>query len=311
MEAPTPVELVHGDAIDACRTLARPFDLVYLDPPFNVGGRFTARTRAGERRGRAVAASGPDAYGDAWGGIEGFLAMLEPRLAAVRDCLSPHATLWLHLDQRTVHEAKGVCDRLFGRGAFRGEVIWVPGNGARRSRGPAMTHQTLLVYTRDARAEGAFTWNDDDPAMREPFAETSRARHFHHVDADGRRYRERVIAGKAYRYYEDVGRRLGSVWTDCPAMVANTPLCAEATGYPTQKPEKLLERIVRASSAPGDTVADLMCGSGTTLVVAARLGRRAVGGDASPRAIATTTERLERAGVPCRARAADALSARP
>ncbi len=91
--------------------------------------------------------------------------------------------------------------------------------------------------------------------------------HFRNVDADGRRYRERVINGKAYRYHADAegARRLGSVWTDIPAMVANTARsAARARAYPTQKPERLLERIVRASSHEGQTVADLMCGSGTT-----------------------------------------------
>src|SRR6185295_1577842 len=133
--------------------------------------------------------------------------------------------------------------------------------------------------------------------LREPFAATSLSMHFKKKDSGGRLYRERVIGGKTYRYYADEGRRLGSVWTDIPAMVANTPLRKEGTGYPTQKPEKLLERIVRAASHPGQVVADLMCGSGTTLVVAARLGRTFVGGDASNVAIAVTSERLERAGV--------------
>jgi site-specific DNA-methyltransferase (adenine-specific) len=121
--------------------------------------------------------------------------------------------------------------------------------------------------------------------------------HFTHRDEAGRLYRERVIRGKTYRYYADLGRRLGSVWTDVPAMVANTPLRRESTGYPTQKPERLLERIVRASSQEGAIVADLMCGSGTTLVVAARLGRRFVGGDKSPLAIEVTAKRLEAEGV--------------
>jgi site-specific DNA-methyltransferase (adenine-specific) len=87
------------------------------------------------------------------------------------------------------------------------------------------------------------------------------------------------------------------VWTDIPAMVANTPLRKEGTGYPTQKPERLLDRIIRAASGPGQVVADLMCGSGTTLVVAARLGRRFVGGDKSDVAIETTRRRLDAAGV--------------
>src|SRR5690606_7619571 len=135
-------------------------------------------------------------------------------------------------------------------------------------------------------------WNDSDPALREPYAATSLAMHFGNVDADGRRYRERKINGKRYRYYADEGRRLGSVWTDCPAMRANTPLVAETTGYPTQKPESLLERIVRLGSMPDSRVLDPMCGSGTTLAVAARLGRRFAGIDRSPLACRIARERL-------------------
>jgi site-specific DNA-methyltransferase (adenine-specific) len=133
--------------------------------------------------------------------------------------------------------------------------------------------------------------------LRESYAKTSLSMHFKHRDEEGRLYRERVVAGKSYRYYAEHGRRLGSVWTDVPAMVANTPLRHEATGYPTQKPERLLERIVRASSEEGAIVADLMCGSGTTLVAAARLGRRFVGGDKSKLAIEVTAERLRKHNV--------------
>jgi site-specific DNA-methyltransferase (adenine-specific) len=125
--------------------------------------------------------------------------------------------------------------------------------------------------------------------------------HFRSKTSDGRHYRDRTIGGKTYRYFADEGRRLGSVWTDIPAMVANTPLRKEGTGYPTQKPEKLLERIVRAASRPGQVVADLMCGSGTTLVVAAKLGRIFVGGDSSAVAVETTKRRLESAEIPFRA----------
>ena len=140
-------------------------------------------------------------------------------------------------------------------------------------------------------------YNADDPTLREPYAETSQKMHFGNVDAEGRRYRERVIKGKAYRYYADEGRRLGSVWTDVPAMVANTPLRSEGTGYPTQKPERLLERIIAASSREGAVVADLMCGSGTTLAVAARLGRRFAGGDREPLAVEIASRRLAGQGV--------------
>src|SRR5271154_1127408 len=184
--------------------------------------------------------------------------------------------MWLHLDHRAVHEAKTVCDRLFGRSAFLGEIIWIPGNGGRgKARAPTVTHQTLLLYARGRR----FVWNGEDAALREPYAATSLKMHFQQLDADGRRYRERTLGGRTYRYYADRGRALGSVWSDCPAMMANTPLRRETTGYPTQKPLKLLERIVRASSHEGGLVLDPFCGSGTTLVAGSRLGRVVVGCD--------------------------------
>lgn len=290
--------LAHADALDLCAglPLALRLDLVYLDPPYAVGAAMTARTRAGETRGRKRAESGPVAYDDG-ASVEALIAMLEPRLAALRDHMSDRATLWLHLDHRAVHDAKVMADRVHGRGAFLGEVVWTPGNGARGARGFSVTHQTLLLYARDARSRKDVVWNAEDPMLREPYAATSTTMHFTKTDAEGRRFRERIVAGKTYRYFADQGRRLGSVWTDIPAMVANTPLRKEATGYPTQKPERLLERILRASSHPGDVVCDPMCGSGTTLVVAARLGRRFVGGDASPRAIEVTGRRLADAQV--------------
>lgn len=293
--------LFDGDALDACARLPGDleFDLVYLDPPYAAGGARTARKAEGGARAklsRSAAGAAGAAYVD-YDTPEELLAMLTPRLDAIRARMSQCATFWLHLDHRAVHDAKVACDRVFGRGAFLGEVIWIPGNGARGKR-LAVTHQTLLLYATSARDAKHAVWNGDDEDLREPFAATSLAMHFKNTDGDGRAFRERVIAGKSYRYYADEGRQRGSVWADIPAMLANTPLRAEATGYPTQKPERLLERIVRATSAPGATVADLMCGSGTTMIAAARLGRRAVGGDASAVAIATARARLDAAGVP-------------
>jgi site-specific DNA-methyltransferase (adenine-specific) len=263
--------------------------LAYLDPPFGVGASFGART--GKRGWRA---RGRVAYEDRWPSIDAYLAWLEVRLAVVRECLSPEGTMWLHLDHRAVHEAKTVCDRVFGRTAFIGEVVWVPGNGARGPRrGPGITHQTLLLY-----AHGRdFVWNARDPDLREPFAATSLAMHFRQEDTNGRLYRERTIGGRTYRYYADEGRALGSVWNDCPGMVANTPLRCETTGYPTQKPVALLERVVRASSRKGGLVIDAFCGSGTTLVAATRLGRTFAGCDVGQLAIETTRRRLDTEGA--------------
>jgi site-specific DNA-methyltransferase (adenine-specific) len=291
--------LTLADAQDLCARLPPEirFDLVYLDPPYGVGTTMSARLAPGQARGRKKGESGPDAYEDREDADE-LTAMLVPRLAAIRERMAEGATLYLHLDHRAVHELKVACDRLFGRGAFLGEVIWAPGNGSRGARkGFSVTHQTILMYARRAEEKGLVVYNGDDPMLRESFAETSLSMHFRNVDEDGRHYRERVVGGKAYRYYADAGRRLGSIWTDIPAMVANTPLRKEGTGYPTQKPERLLERIVRASSREGATVADLMCGSGTTLAVAAKLGRRFVGGDRSPLAIEVASKRLSEQGV--------------
>src|SRR5262249_12004201 len=135
-------------------------------------------------------------------------------------------------------------------------------------------------------------WNADDPALREPFAATSLRMHFGNVDESGRKYRERTIAGKKYRYFADQGRKMGSVWSDCPAMNANTPLTRETTGCPTQKPVGLLERIVRAATRKESRVLDPMCGSGTTLVAALRTGRRAVGIDQSELACRIAKKRI-------------------
>jgi site-specific DNA-methyltransferase (adenine-specific) len=263
-------------------------DLAYLDPPFKVEKAFGARTAHGQERAR-----GPVAYDDTWTSLEAYLAWLEERIAVVRDALSPRGTMWLHLDQRAVHEAKVVCDRVFGARRFRGEVVWVPGNGSKSKSGPGMGHQTLLLYARGPDP----IWNGSDPALRTPFAETSLAMHFTNVDKDGRRYRDRSIGNKTYRYYADEGRALGSVWTDCPSMSANTPLRAETTGYPTQKPLKLLDRIVRATSDVGSLVVDPFCGSGTTLIAAAAAERRFAGSDIGELAIQTTSARLTAAGV--------------
>lgn len=285
------------DAVSACAAMPPEtrFDLVYLDPPYGVGVEMTARTRAGEGRGRRHAASGPVAYKDDRD-VDELLEMLRSAASAIRPRMTDSAWFCLHMDHRAVHEAKVAMDRVFGRSAFAGEVVWVPGNGG-RGKGLCVTHQTLLFYHRDPAGKDRSVWNTQHPLLREPYAKTSLAMHFQKLDDAGRLYRERTIAGKTYRYYADEGRRLGSVWTDISAMRANTPLFGEGTGYPTQKPLKLLERILMATTSEGSVVADLMCGSGTTLVAAAAMGRSFVGADRSPLAIETTSKRLRAAGA--------------
>jgi len=134
VERPLAGRLVFGDCLDELPKLRthypEGFDLVYVDPPFNAGGVRSAR----EGRGHRV--HGAHAYKDAWGGIRSFLAMLKPRLSAIRDAMNARGSLWLHLDHRTVHDAKVLADEVFGNTGFEGEIIWVPGNGGRRRSGP-------------------------------------------------------------------------------------------------------------------------------------------------------------------------------
>lgn len=262
--------------------------LAYLDPPFRVGVKFRARGDDGTR------ARGPVAYDDVWPSMDAYCGWLSERAQVLWRCVASNGTLWLHLDHRAVHDMKVVLDRALGAKAFRGEIIWVPGNGGRARTGPNHTHQSLLVYAKSHK----YVWNADDPCMREPYAPTSLRMHFTNKDADGRAFRQRVVNGKTYRYDADQGRALGSVWLDCPSMVANSPLGLETTGYPTQKPLKLLDRIVRVATRPGDTVVDAFSGSGTTLLAAALAGRHAVGFDVGTQSRATCIKRFEERNAP-------------
>lgn len=273
--------LIKGDASDPYGEVLPDdmrFDLVYLDPPFGTGQVMTTRDKTFAYDDRIP----PVVLGE----------MIHKIAGRVRNWMADRALLFVHLDHRFVHEAKVTIDRTFGRDNFRGEIIWSRGNGT-KGKGIPSSHDTILVWSKGKE----YVWNNEDESMREPFAETSLGMHFNKKDEAGRLYREKVVKGRTYRYYADEGKRIGSVWTDCPSMNANSPISTESTGYPTQKPEKLLERIIRGASNEGDVVADLMCGSGTTLAVAHRLNRRWVGMDLGDPAIDTTQSRLNALGA--------------
>ena len=214
--------------------------------------------------------------------------MVLRRAFLLRDLLADAGLLFVHLDDNIGHEAKVVLDEVFGPERFRGEIVWQLGTGAKSRKFFSIQHNIILVYS------GGETWtfNHETNIAREPFAEGSLATHFRHIDENGRRYRVRTVNGKDYRYYADEGRLIGSVWTDISSMTANSPILDEGTGYPTQKPEKLLERIIAVCSNKNDLVLDCFCGSGTTAVVAEKLGRRWIACDLSRFAIHTTRKRL-------------------
>jgi site-specific DNA-methyltransferase (adenine-specific) len=271
-----PIELddnlvIAGDNALALATLPDGcFDLVYMDPPFNTGraqARRTLSTEAasdGDRTGfggrryrsrllRTVAYD--DEFAD-------YLDFLEPRLRLARDKLAAHGTLYFHIDYREAHYCKLLLDEIFGRDAFLNEIIWSYDYGAKPKRRWPAKHDTILVYV---RTPGEHHY-DADAVEREPYM------------APGL-----VSAEKAAR-----GKRPTDVWFHTIVPTNGR----EKTGYPTQKPEGILRRIVSASSRQGGWCLDPFAGSGTLGAVCGQLGRRFVLIDSNPVAVTVMRERL-------------------
>jgi 16S rRNA G966 N2-methylase RsmD len=277
-------------------------DLIYIDPPFDTGADFSITAEIPETDQplpKQPSIMEMKAYRDTWGvspeerarGVthkDKYLRWFSDTAFLLRDLLADTGLLFVHLDDNVGHEAKVVLDEVFGPDRFRGEIIWQLGTGAKSRKFFSIQHNIILVYS------GGETWtfNHEEKIAREPFAEGSLATHFRHIDQDGRRYRVRTVNGKDYRYYADEGRLIGSVWTDISSMTANSPIIDEGTGYPTQKPEKLLERIIGVCSQKDQLVLDCFCGSGTAAVAAEKLGRRWIACDLSRFAVHTTRKRL-------------------
>lgn len=291
--------LLWGDNLAALRALssqlAGKVDLIYLDPPFATGADFSMERRAGDARVRAVA------FRDRWGrALDAWLSMMYPRLALARELLSERGTLYLHLDWTMGHHARPVLDEIFGEENSLGEVIWAygsPSGGRSALRKLVKAHDLILVY---AKQYGRHRFRP----VHLPYSQRYVADWFKYQEDDGRRYRKRWrrdAQGRSYfeKQYLDQSRGVpaSTVWTDIQQVYADPRaykegMRSELTGYPTQKPERLLERILTLSSEPGDLVADLFCGSGTTLAVAERLGRRWIGCDLGALAIQAARKRL-------------------
>lgn len=306
------VEIIEGDNLAVAATLpSASFTLVYLDPPFNTGRArerqvvtarrtFTTQEKT-ESRAEAIAESrgtaDPDTadllrtehgagepevrhgfHGHRYERVRGMLrtyddsfddygAFLMPRLEEAWRLLADDGTLYLHLDYREAHYAKVMLDAVFGRDCFLNELIWAYDYGAKSRRRWPTKHDTILVYVKNPRT---YVFNSDD-VDREPYM------------APGL-----VTAEKAAR-----GKLPTDVWWH--TIVPTTG--REKTGYPTQKPEGILRRIVTASSRPGDRVLDLFAGSGTTGAVASALGRDAVLVDDNPEAVRVMAARIPHAEV--------------
>ncbi|HEX8123426.1 MAG TPA: site-specific DNA-methyltransferase [Solirubrobacteraceae bacterium] len=201
--------------------------------------------------------------------FDDYLEFLRPRLEHARRLLAEHGTLYVHLDPRESHYVKVMLDELFGRGCFLNEIVWAYDYGGRTKRRWPAKHDTILVYVRDRDRY----WFDAEEVDREPYMAPGLQR-----DA------ERVARGKLP----------SDTWWH--TIVPTTS--REKTGYPTQKPEGIVRRMVAASSRPGGWCLDFFAGSGTLGAVCAKLGRRYVLVDSNPEAIRITRERLARIDAP-------------
>jgi len=270
-----PNQLILGDSLGVMAALLAQFegqvDLIYADPPFHSGKNYRARTGRGEDSRQPASWQTTSGFEDAWSGLPEYLNMLYPRLVLMHQLLADTGTLYLHLDWHAAAYGRVLLDEIFGPDRLLNEIIWVYHGPSPVRSGFKRKHDTLYVYTKSK----AYTFNAEavrtpyDPATVKTFASSAKA---------GFGKRPDLTRGKVP---ED--------WWYFPVVAR---LHGERTGYPTQKPEALLERVVAASSPPGGLVADFFCGSGTTAVVADRLRRRWLSCDLSPLAVGTTRRRL-------------------
>lgn len=271
-----PSTVVHADNLDVVVALPdESFRLIYLDPPFNTGRSQARRAMTSKRSEPGAGGSVIGFKGRSYERIKGDLLsyddrfedyweFLEPRLIEAWRVLADDGTLYLHLDYRESHYAKVLLDALFGRESFLNEIVWAYDYGAKsKTRWPAK-HDTILVYVKNPAAY----FFDSSAVDREPYM------------APGL-----VTPEKA---------ELGKLPTDVWWHTIVSPTGREKTGYPTQKPEGVLRRIVQASSREGDWVLDFFAGSGTTGAVSAALGRRFLLVDSNPEAVAVMRERFAR-----------------
>jgi DNA modification methylase len=264
-------EVILADNLDVLPSFADgSFRLIYVDPPFNSGRAQTRKTLQtsqhpdGDRRGFGgrryrsqllSELSFDDSFGD-------YLGFLEPRLREAHRLLDAEGTLYVHLDYREAHYCKLLLDEVFGRECFLNEIVWAYDFGGRSKRRWPAKHDTILVYVKDP---GRYHF-DSDTVDREPYM------------APGLVGPEKAARGKLPT----------DVWWHTIVPTNG----AEKTGYPTQKPEGVLRRIVSASSREGDSCLDFFAGSGTLGAVARELGRRFVLIDSNPEAVAVIERRL-------------------
>ena len=278
--------LIFGDALnmnlDAYTGQAQ---CIYLDPPGMSGSSFSCRLRVGDQgwqTGKRYVEL--PAYMD-FSAVSGkeYDAFLEKLLRRAHGLMTESGSVFLHTDQFTAARARNLLDGVFGQENFRNEIIWRYQTGGRSKRYFSRKHDSILFY---AKSPAHFFDITRVPSQKK----SDRANHMkRRVDEKGRSYRSLTTGGKTYIYYDDEPAYPDDVWEDVSSMQQKDP---QRTGYPAQKPQALLERMILSTTDPGDLVADLTCGSGTALITAAAHGRRFLGLDNSAIAMSVCRKRL-------------------
>ena len=267
------------------RALAGKVQCVYADPPFMTGDHFDRSRPYGTKgwKSGSPAVKIP-AFEDRFMSERQYVRLLNKIISEARELLSDTGVFYLHLDWRMAARGRLICDKVFGAEQFLNEIIWAYESGGRSKKTFSRKHDTVLMYAKTKKYRFDIT--------RVPLDRQSKRRNHmaRGIDENGRLYSYIRSNGKEYRYYDDEPVYPGDVWTDISHLQQRDP---ERTGYATQKPLKLLERLLLPVTKPGDRVVDLCCGSGTALEAAQQLECRFAGLDLNPEAVAVCQNRLK------------------
>jgi DNA modification methylase len=256
--------------------------LIYIDPPFDVGADFSMNVEIGDSQfHKQPSVLEEIAYRDTWGkGSDSFLAMIYERVLLMRDLLSNDGSIYIHCDYRVNSFLRMILDEIFGKENFRNEIIWKYTKFAGKSTGFPENHDMILLYNKSADS----IFNKIRIPVENKRQQTARV-----WDSKLKKAVQKKDENGNLMYYEQTDKAVDDTWLDIQIV---NPVAHERIDYPTQKPESLLERIIKVSSNENDMVADFFCGSGTTMAVAEKLNRKWIGSDLGKFAIHTTRKRM-------------------
>lgn len=261
--------LLAGDPQTGLPSLRGKVDLIYIDPPFDSKADYrTPITLPNTSFSQKPTVIEQFAYADTWEeGTISYLKMIYPRLVLMKELLSEKGSIYVHIDWHIGAYMKIILDDIFGKNRFLNEIMWCYTIGGKGSSFYGRKHDTILLYSKSPNY--TFNGKDKNVIVQRKLNTHMRTK----IDDDGREYQEKTDkkSGKIYRYYVDEGKVPEDYWIDIEQLNRED---AERVGYATQKPSKLLTRIIAASSNEGDLVCDFFGGSGTTAAVAEKLGRR-------------------------------------